>query len=303
VGTPVIRCDGVTKRFGATEALRGVDLVVDEGEVFGYLGPNGAGKTTTLRIIMGLTRAGDGRAELFGLDAWAHRDELHRRVGYVPGDVALYPRLSGRDHIDYVGHLHGVGRPPEAAALAERLDLDLDKQARQLSRGNRQKLALLLALMTRPELLVLDEPSSGLDPLVQREFHVLLAEHVTRGGTVLLSSHVLSEVQRVATRIGVLSAGRVVAVEQLDALRAKSLHHVEAQFDGAVQAAPFASVPGVRDVRMEDGVLRCDAPQTSLDPLLKLIARHPVVDLNCTEAELEETFLAYYSTPGGPGAA
>jgi len=303
VGTPVIRCDGVTKRFGATEALRGVDLVVDEGEVFGYLGPNGAGKTTTLRIIMGLTRAGEGRAELFGLDAWAHRDELHRRVGYVPGDVALYPRLSGRDHIDYVGHLHGVGRPPEAGALAERLDLDLDKQARQLSRGNRQKLALLLALMIRPELLVLDEPSSGLDPLVQREFHDLLAEHVTRGGTVLLSSHVLSEVQRVATRIGVLSAGRVVAVEQLDALRAKSLHHVEAQFDGVVQAAPFASVPGVRDVSMEDGVLRCDAPQTSLDPLLKLIARHPVVDLNCTEAELEETFLAYYSTPGGPGAA
>ncbi len=303
MGTPVIRCVGVTKRFGATEALRGVDLVVEEGEVFGYLGPNGAGKTTTLRIVMGLTRAGEGRAELFGLDAWARRDELHRRVGYVPGDVALYPRLSGRDHIDYVGHLHGIGRPPDAGTLAERLDLDLDPQARQLSRGNRQKLALVLALMTRPELLVLDEPSSGLDPLVQREFHALLSEHVTRGGTVLLSSHVLSEVQRVATRIGVLSAGRVVAVEQLDALRAKSLHHVEAQFGCDVQVAPFTTVPGIRDVRIEEGVLRCDAPQTSLDPLLKLIAQHPVVDLTCTEAELEETFLAYYVTPGAPDAA
>ena len=157
--------------------------------------------------------------------------------------------------------------------------------------------------MIRPELLVLDEPSSGLDPLVQREFHALLSEHVAQGGTVLLSSHVLSEVQRVATRIGVLSAGLVVAVEQLDALRAKSLHHVEAQFDGDVSVAPFASVPGVRDVRLEDSLLRCDAPQSSLDPLLKRIAHYPVVDLMCTEAELEETFLAYYAAPGGPDAA
>ena len=251
---------------------------------------------------MGLTRATAGSAELFGLDAWTHRDDLHRRVGYVPGDVALYPRLTGQDHVDYVGHLHGMGRPPEAAALAERLDLDLHRPSRQLSRGNRQKLALVLALMTGPELLVLDEPSSGLDPLVQREFHALLAQHVAHGGTVLLSSHVLSEVQRVATRIGVLSAGRVVAVEDLEALRAKSLHHVEAQLEGGVQAAAFASVPGVRDVRLEDGVLRCDAPQTSLDPLLKRIAQHAVVDLTCTEAELEETFLAYYATPGGPDA-
>jgi len=303
VGKPVIRCEGVTKRFGATEALRGVDLVVEDGEVFGYLGPNGAGKTTTLRIIMGLTRATAGRVELFGLDAWARRDELHQRVGYVPGDVSLYPRLTGQDHVDYVGHLHRIGRPAGAGALAERLDLDLRKPTRQLSRGNRQKLALLLALMIRPELLVLDEPSSGLDPLVQREFHALLSEHVAQGGTVLLSSHVLSEVQRVATRIGVLSAGLVVAVEQLDVLRAKSLHHVEAQFDGVVQVADFASVPGVRDVRLEDGLLRCDAPQSSLDPLLKRIADHPVVDLMCTEAELEETFLAYYAAPGGPDAA
>lgn len=295
----------MTKRFGATQALRGVDLVVEQGEVFGYLGPNGAGKTTTLRILMGLTRATGGHIELFGLDAWRHRDELHRRVGYVPGDVALYPRLTGQDHVDYLGHLHRMGRPPEAAALAERLELNLERPTRQLSRGNRQKLALVLALMTRPELLVLDEPSSGLDPLVQREFHALLADHVAQGGTVLLSSHVLSEVQRVATRIGVLSAGRVVAVEQLDALRAKSLHHVEAQFAGEVQAAPFSSVPGVRDVRLEDGTLRCDAPQTSLDPLLKRIATYPVVDLMCTEAELEETFLAYYATAnaGGPDAA
>ncbi len=209
MATPVVRCEAVVKRFGRTEALRGVDLVVDRGDLFGYLGPNGAGKTTTLRLLMGLTRPTSGRVEVLGLDAWGHRDELHRRVGYVPGDVSLYPRLTGQEHVDFVGHLHGLGRPPGAGRLAERLDIDLDRPARELSRGNRQKLALVLALMFRPELLVLDEPSSGLDPLVRREFHALLAEHAAGGGTVLLSSHVLSEVQRVATRIGVLREGRV----------------------------------------------------------------------------------------------
>ena len=303
MGTPVGRCEGVTKRVGATEALRGVDLAVLEGEVFGYLGPNGAGKTTTLRLLMGLTRCSAGRVEVLGLDAWRRRDEVHRRVGYVPGDVALYPRLSGLDHVDYLGHLGGIGQPSAATKLAERLDLDLRRPTRELSRGNRQKLALVLALMGQPELLVLDEPSSGLDPLVQREFHALLAEHSARGGTVLLSSHVLSEVQRVATRIAVLSAGRVVAVEELDALRAKSLHHVEAQLAERVRVEDFEALPGVRHVRFEEGVLRCEAPQSALDPLLKLVARHPVVDLTCTEAELEETFLAYYAPMGGPDAA
>ncbi len=303
MGTPVIRCEGVTKRFGDTEALRGVDLAVLEGEVLGYLGPNGAGKTTTLRLLMGLTRCSAGRVEVLGLDAWRRRDEVHRRVGYVPGDVALYPRLSGLDHVDYLGHLSGIGQPSAATKLAERLDLDLRRPTRELSRGNRQKLALVLAMMGQPELLVLDEPSSGLDPLVQREFHALLAEHSARGGTVLLSSHVLSEVQRVATRIAVLSAGRVVAVEELDALRAKSLHHVEAQLAGRVRVEDFEALSGVRHVRFEEGVLRCEAPQSALDPLLKLVARHPVVDLTCTEAELEETFLAYYASAGGPDAA
>lgn len=150
MGKPVIRCEGVTKRFGATEALRGVDLVVEGGEVFGYLRSNGAGKTTTLRIIMGLTRATTSRVELFGLDAWARRDELHRRVGYVPGDVSLYPRLTGQDHVDYLGHLHRIGRPAGAGTLGERLDLDLRKPVRQLSRGNRQKLALLRSATSSP---------------------------------------------------------------------------------------------------------------------------------------------------------
>ena len=302
MGTVVIRCAAVTKRFGRTEALRGVDLVVEQGDLFGYLGPNGAGKTTTLRLLMGLTRPTAGQVEVLGMDAWTRREQIHRRVGYVPGDVALYDRLTGRDHVDFVGHLHGLGVPASATKLAERLDLDLGRPARELSRGNRQKLALVLALMIEPELLVLDEPSSGLDPLVQREFHALLAEHVAGGGTVLLSSHVLSEVQRVASRIGVLSRGRVIAVERLDELRSRSLHHVEVQFAGHVPTAAFDAVPGLRDVRTEDGVLRCDAPQSALDALLKVVARHDVVDFSCTEAELEETFMAYYAA-GGDDAA
>ena len=296
MGTPVIRCEAVVKRFGRTEALRGVDLAVEPGELFGYLGPNGAGKTTTLRLLLGLTRPTSGRVEVLGLDAWRHRDELHRRMGYLPGDISLYPRLTGQEHVDFLGHLHGQGRPPAARALADRLDLALDRPVRQLSRGNRQKLGLVLAMMTSPELLVLDEPSSGLDPLVQREFHALLAEHAANGGTVLLSSHVLSEVQRLATRIGVLSRGRVIAVERLDDLRAKSLHHVEAQFTSSVPLAPFAAVDGVRNARVAYEVLRCDAPQAALDSLTKQIARYPLVDLTVVEAELEETFLDYYAT-------
>ena len=295
MGAAVIRCEDVTKRFGTTEALGGVDLVVEAGDVFGYLGPNGAGKTTTLRLVMGMIRPTSGRVEVFGLDAWRDRSAIHRRVGYVSGDVALYDRLTGQDHVDFVGHLQGLGRPPEAGALAERLGLDLRRPARELSRGNRQKLALVLALMTRPDLLVLDEPSSGLDPMVQREFHTLLAQHAARGGTVLLSSHVLSEVQRVATRIGVISRGRLVAVERLDDVRAKALHHVEVQFASPVAAGAFETIEGVRDVRIEGALLRCDAPQSSLDPLLKEVSRHEVVDLTCIEAELEETFMAYYT--------
>jgi ABC-2 type transport system ATP-binding protein len=302
MSSSAIRCEALTKRFGSTQALRGVDLVVEPGDLFGYLGPNGAGKTTTLRLLMGLIRPTSGRAEVLGRDAWADRAEIHRPVGYVPGDVALYDRLTGQDHIDFIGHLHGLGPSGDAPKIAERLGLDLSRPARELSRGNRQKLALVLALMTRPELLVLDEPSSGLDPMVQREFHALLAEHAAGGGTVLLSSHVLSEVQRVATRIGVLNHGHVIAVEQLGELRAKSLHHVEAQFGGPVPREAFARIPGVRAVRLEGDTLHCDAPQLALDALLKEVARHDLLDFACTEAELEETFMAYYEA-GAPDAA
>jgi ABC-2 type transport system ATP-binding protein len=296
VTTPAIRTEGLTKTFGRTRALVGLDLEVGRGEVFGYLGPNGAGKTTTLRLLLGMLRPTSGRAEVLGRDCWRDAVALHREVGYVPGEPTLYPRLTGRQHVEYFLALRGGHDDKPAVALAERLDLDLGRPARTLSRGTRQKLAVVLALMSAPPVLVLDEPTSGLDPLVQLEFQALIREHTAAGGCVLLSSHVLSEVERVADRIGVLRAGRLVAVERIDEMRAKSLHHVTAEFGEPVIAAEFSAVPGVRDVVVDGRSLRCSAPQVALDPLLKRIARHPVVDLGCAEAELEETFLTFYGS-------
>ncbi|MEU5261984.1 ABC transporter ATP-binding protein [Amycolatopsis sp. NPDC021455] len=296
-GETAIRVEGLTKAYGRTVALREVSFDLEPGEVFGYLGPNGAGKTTTLRLLMGMIRPTAGIAEVLGKDSWRDPVAVHRVVGYVPGDTRLYDRLTGRQHVDYFGHLRGDPGEKRATALAGRLDLDLDRPTRSLSKGNRQKLAIVLALMSAPRVLILDEPSGGLDPLVQHEFHALLREHTTAGGSVLFSSHVLAEVQRIADRIGVLRAGRLVAVDRVDELRAKSLHHIRARFADDVPATPFDTVPGVRDVTVADRVLTCSAPETALDALVKQIARHRLVDFECVEADLEETFLTYY----GPG--
>lgn len=297
----MVRTAGLSKKYGRLAALSDVSLRIERGEVFGYLGPNGAGKTTTLRLLMGLIRPTAGSATVLGLDAWRDSVEIHRRVGYLQGEAALYGRLTGRQHIAYFCHLRGADDQSGALKLAERLDLDLDHPTRMLSKGNRQKIAVVLALMSAPQLLILDEPTSGLDPLVQQEFHAILREHAARGGSVLLSSHVLGEVQRVADRIGVVRAGRLIAVERLEELRGKSLHHISARFVGAVPADALGRLPDVSDVRVSGQVLTCTAPQSALNALLKEVARHDVADFECAEAELEETFLTYYG--GGDNAA
>ena len=293
-GDTAIHVEGLSKAYGRTTALRDVSFDVGLGEVFGYLGPNGAGKTTTLRLLMGMIRPTAGSAAVLGRDSWREPVPVHRVVGYVPGEPGLYGRLTGRQHAAYFRHLRGEPSESRAVALADRLDLDLDRPARTLSKGNRQKLAVVLALMSVPRVLVLDEPSGGLDPLVQREFHALLREHTAAGGAVLFSSHVLAEVQRVADRIGVLRAGRLVAVDRVDELRAKSLHHVRARFAEEVPAAAFAAVPDVHDLAVDGHVLTCSAPEPSLDALVKHLARHRLLDFECVEADLEETFLTYY---------
>ncbi|QBJ94567.1 ABC transporter ATP-binding protein [Rhodococcus sp. ABRD24] len=292
----VVRTENLTKTYGRLTALSGVDLCIERGEVFGYLGPNGAGKSTTLRLLMGMLRPTAGTAELFGSDAWASSAALRRRVGYVPGEFALYPRMTGRQHIHYLQNLRRDRDVQYAGAVAARLDLELGKSVGALSKGNRQKLALVLALMTRPELLILDEPTGGLDPLVQIEFHAILREHTAAGGTVLLSSHVLSEVQRIADRVGVLREGRLVAVERLQDLQAKSLHHVVAEFSDPLDAEEFRYVAGVRDLVVDGATLRCSAPESALDALVKRVARHTLIDFECAEASLDETFIALYGS-------
>ncbi|WP_413248851.1 ABC transporter ATP-binding protein [Sinomonas flava] len=290
---PVV-IDALTKRFGRAVALDRVGFSIEPGEVFGYLGPNGAGKTTTIRLLLGMIRPTAGSAAIFGLDVWDRAVEVHRLVGYVPGEPSLYPRLTGHEHIEYLSHLRGRKDHALARALAERLGLDLAKRSRTLSRGNRQKLAIVLALMSQPRLLILDEPTSGLDPLVQREFHAMLREHTAGGGSILLSSHILGEVQRVADRIGVVREGRLVAVERLADLSQKSLHHVRASFSAEIRAEDFAGVPDVRDLAVDTHSMTCSAPQSALDALLKRVSAHPVIDFECAEAELDEMFLTYY---------
>jgi ABC-2 type transport system ATP-binding protein len=298
---PVV-LDALGKSFGGTRALDAVSFRIEAGEVFGYLGPNGAGKTTTIRLLMGLLRPSAGHAFVFGSDVWKDQALVHRRVGYVPGDASLYRRLTGRQHVEYVEHLRGIPSRTRAATLAERLQLDLSRPAGQLSRGNKQKLAVVLAWMSDPALLVLDEPTSGLDPLVQQEFAALLREHTGRGGSVLLSSHVLAEVQRVADRVGVLRAGRLVAVDRVQTLLRGSLHRVRVCFGEDVSAAELAGIPGLRNPHLDGRTFSCSAPQSALDALLKRVSRHPVVDIECAETELEETFLGYYGKDDGDAA-
>ncbi|WP_285242551.1 ABC transporter ATP-binding protein [Pseudarthrobacter sp. fls2-241-R2A-127] len=307
-GAPVdadsmVQLSGLTKRFGRNTALDDVTLTIGPGEVFGYLGPNGAGKTTTIRLLMGMLRPTAGTATVLGLDAWRQARDVHRLVGYVPGEPALYERLTGHQHVAYCAHLRHRDDAPRAVDLAERLDLDLNRPARTLSRGNRQKLAVVLAVMSKPSLLVLDEPTSGIDPLVQQVFHSILREHTAGGGSALFSSHVLGEVERVADRIGVVRAGKLVAVERLQDLAARSLHRVRARFTGPVSAADFAGVPGVRDLAVDGRSLSCNAPQSALDALLKLVSAREVEDFECSEAPLEETFLSYYGSDQGAAHA
>ena len=294
---PIIRMSGLTKSYGRARGIVGIDLEVAPGEVVGYLGPNGAGKSTTIRTLLDLIRPTLGRAELFGLDS--HRDSLaiRRRVGYVPGELHLYDSLSGRELVDYFGGLRGGVDERRVRDLAERLDCDLTRETRDLSHGNRQKVALLQAFMHDPELLILDEPTNGLDPLAQQAFHSLVLDAEAEGRTVFLSSHVMSEVDRLCERVAIIREGRLIAVERVDALKARSVRRVEIRFVEPVPAAAFTGLPGVADVEVEGTVLRC-ATTGSVDPLLKAANRFEIVDVLSSEPNLEEIVLALYANGG-----
>lgn len=292
---PVVQLTKLSKQYGSQRALIDVDLEINAGEVFGYLGPNGAGKTTTIRILLGLLRPTGGRATVFGLDSWRDAVAVHARTGYVPGEPGLWERSTGIETITYLAHLRDdLGQVERARVLAERLDLDLARRVGALSKGNKQKLVIVQAFMGEPDLVVLDEPSTGLDPIMQQEFHAIVHETTARGGTVLLSSHLLDDVQRTADRVGIIREGRLVTVERLDELRAKAVHHVTVRLDGPFSPGTFAAVPGVRDLDVHDAVVEFRVPQSSLDAAVKVIARHRLADVEITEADLEEMFLAYY---------
>ena len=298
---PVVRVLAATKRFGETVAVRDLTLQVVPGEVLGFLGPNGAGKTTTLRMVMGFLRPTSGRVEVLGRDAWDEAADLHRRVGYVPGDLRLPPRRTGRELLDWYARLRGGVDRAVVDELVARLDADLDRPVRALSKGNRQKLGLVQALMSRPALLVLDEPTSGLDPLGQEVVHDLVREDAARGAAVLLSSHLLGEVERTADRIALVRRGELVTEGDLDEIRsgAARLVSVRVQDPGDL-AAVRAAVPEARDVVEHGDELSFTLPTSALDALVRALARCRVVDLGIAEADLEQLFLSWYDEQARP---
>jgi ABC-2 type transport system ATP-binding protein len=298
---PAIRIENLTKLYGSDVGVRDLTFSVTPGEVFGYLGPNGAGKTTTIRLILDLIRPSSGRIEVLGLDSRRDSVAVRRRLGYVPGDLALYEGLTGREHLNYFASLRGGIDWAYVDALAERLDLDLSRQVRQLSKGNKQKVGLVQAFMHRPELVVLDEPTAGLDPLMQQEFYRLVRERTADGGTVFLSSHVLAEVEHVADRVGIIREGELAVVEEVRALKEKALRRVDVTFVRPVTGEAFSAVPGLRAVEV-DGASVVFSLAGSVDPLVKALARFEVETIATHEPDLEEIFLAYYRR-GEPRAA
>ncbi len=282
----------LTKRYGSVRAVDGLDLEVADGEVFGFLGPNGAGKTTTIRLLLDLLRPTSGRAVVLGRDPRRAAD-LRHRIGYLPGDFLVDGRQRASTLIGHLAALRGGVDPGRVDGLAERLGLDLGRTIRTLSKGNRQKIGLVQAFMHRPDLLILDEPTSGLDPLMQREVNALIGEARERGQTVFMSSHVLSEVQVVADRVGIIRDGRMVAVEVVEEVRHRALRTVEVVFDGPVDPAAFASVAGVRDLRAEGTRLTCHLAGRA-DEFVKALAGYGVVSILSEEPDLDEVFFDYY---------
>jgi ABC-2 type transport system ATP-binding protein len=289
----VITVHGLVKSFGRIRALDGLDLSVRAGEVHGYLGPNGAGKSTTIRILLGLVRRGSGTVELLGGDPWADAARLHRRLAYVPGDVTLWPNLTGGEVIDLLTRMRGGGSRRRRRELIDRFELDPTRRAGTYSTGNRQKVALVAALAADVELLILDEPTSGLDPLMEAVFQSCVAEAAAAGGTVLLSSHVLAEVEAVCDRITIVRRGRTVDSGSLAQLRHVTRSRVRAELVGS--SVGLEGVAGVHDVRISGNRLSCEVDTDRVDPLMARLAAIGTRALVVTPPTLEELFLSYYT--------
>src|SRR6266542_2839067 len=299
-----IAVSGLVKTFGPTRALDGLDLTVNTGEVHGFLGPNGAGKTTTLRILLGLLRADAGHTRLLDSDPWRDATALHRRLAYVPGDVTLWPSLSGGEVIDLLGRLRGGLDPKRRAELLERFDLDPRKKARTYSKGNRQKVALIAALASDVELLLLDEPTAGLDPLMEAAFREVISEELDNGRTVLLSSHILAEVEALCERVSIIRAGRMVESGTLAELRHLTRTSISAELSGPPTG--LAELPGVHDLQLDGTRVHLQVDTPRLDEVMRHLSAAGLRSLVSQPPTLEELFLRHYqadqvATPAGDG--
>lgn len=294
----VIRTEGLTKFYGERRGLDGLDLEVEAGEIYGYLGPNGAGKTTTIRLLLDVIRPTSGRAEVLGLDPRRQGVELRGRIGYLPGDFLVSGRQTARRLLDHLAALRGGVDESYLDGLIERFDLDTTVLIRSLSKGNRQKVGLIQAFMHKPDLLILDEPTSGLDPILQREFQALAHEVIANGQTIFMSSHVLSEVQEVADRTGIIRDGKLVSVDRVEDLRKRAVRRVEVVFDHQIANGELIAITGLTDVVIDDkvmtGMLRGRA-----DDFVKTIAKYPVASLKSEELDLDELFFVLYTGEEG----
>jgi ABC-2 type transport system ATP-binding protein len=291
--TDIIQIEKLTKTYGSHRGIDEVDLMVGEGEAFGFLGPNGAGKTTTIRTLLDHIRPTSGRALVFGIETTVDPVAIHRRVGYLPGEFTLYDKLTGGQTIEYFANLRGSVDPAYQADLIARLDIDPSRKFREYSKGNKQKIGLVVALQHRPDLLMLDEPTSGLDPLVQQSFYEIIREAKAEGRTIFLSSHILSEVEKTCDRVAIIREGRLIKVDRVEALRDLAHHQVELVFAGEVPIGAFAAIPGVSDVTAEDHLLRMRV-SGPITPVVREAARYELLDFVSREPSLEETFLAMY---------
>ncbi|GAB4075619.1 ABC transporter ATP-binding protein [Nostocoides australiense] len=291
----VIDIAGLVKTFGATRALDGLDLQVESGQVHGFLGPNGSGKSTTIRVLLGLLRPDSGTARLLGGDPWADAPALHRRLAYVPGDVSLWPNLTGGEIIDLLGRARGGLDQAKRADLIERFDLDPTKKGRSYSKGNRQKVALVAALASDVELLLLDEPTSGLDPLMERVFTDIVRERRDQGVSALLSSHILSEVEKLCDHVSIIRAGRIVESGTLSQLRHLTRTHISAEL--ASPPTDLTAFPGARDVAVDGDRFSCLVDSAQVGDLLARLTAHGVRSLTATPPTLEELFLEHYDLP------
>jgi ABC-type multidrug transport system ATPase subunit len=291
--TAIISAEKLTKFYGQHRGIIEVDLEVLEGEAFGFLGPNGAGKTTMIRTLLDHIRPTGGKASIFGIDTTVDPVAIHRRLGYLPGEFALYDKLTGGQTIEYFANLRGGVDPLYQQDLIARLDIDPSRKFKELSKGNKQKIGLIVALQHRPDLLILDEPTSGLDPLVQQTFYEVIREAKAEGRTIFLSSHILGEVEKTCDRVAIIRDGRLVRVDRVEALRDLAHHQVELRFAGDVPVGAFTALPGVSHVSTEDHLLRMRV-SGSITPVVREAANYELLDFVSREPSLEETFLAEY---------